>query len=122
MVTTRGSLFMVASLAAGFGLLVGLTLPPSRAVEDSVYSEATGDARGPALTMITGQLKGSPGSDALYVLRQSDQKLAVYMLSGSTLELRYMRPLSFDFDVGDAFSKSGHTQTPTSEEMRKRKP
>lgn len=111
------------TLVLVLGYALGGAVSQSRALDDSTYFGEDAPGRGPTLTMVAGQLKGSPDTEVLYVLRQSDQKLAVYLLNGATLELRHMRALQPDFDVGEAYSRSGNTQSPTPEEMRKlRKP
>ncbi|MGE3163280.1 MAG: hypothetical protein AB7O52_00055 [Planctomycetota bacterium] len=116
---TRTNALLGGILVLWVGYLVGSGAGPARANVDPLLLGDTDAGRiRPGLTLMTGQLKGSPDTEILYVLREADQKLAIYLVNGPALELRHMRALTEDFDVGEAFSRSGNTQTPTPAEMR----
>lgn len=101
-----GSSSRLSLIALGFvvALTAGLATTTVRAGE----VDNTGD-----VALMTGQLQGRGEGEALFIWEHATQKLAIYIVNASRMELLFVRDCSFDFKANVAIGQ----MKPTVEEM-----
>lgn len=90
------------------GFVVALTAGLATTTAHAGEVDNTGD-----VALMTGQLQGRGEGEALFIWEHASQKLAVYIVNASRMELLFVRDCSFDFRANVALGQ----MKPTVEEM-----
>ena len=112
---SRSALMMLVVGLLG-GWIVAQEMPTAGAGSPmDEFRMGTADTEG-SYSVATGRVQGRD-ADVLFVWNHENQKLAVYSVSNSALQVLHVRNCAFDFR-GDDFNLPGRRSTPTVTEMK----